>query len=275
MDISIVRHGGLGDELCLTPTYRQLHRNGTVVNSYGAHSTDILKWSPYVDRTGSVDDGWLQTLRSCSEEQVVDILWHREAGYGHHMHLVDFYAGQVGVTLEDRGLDLFLGPEDHAMAAWMEGLLRPIVCYNIDGGWRTREVPMELVAAALVARGVTCIQVGAGKPYTGVGYNMVGMNSSIRDLGAMIHRADLYIGGDSGIYHAAAAVDTKSVVVYGPVDMEYRLHNQDIGIYECECHGCFSLDTQDILIGGGCPNGTYSCIHIDPDRIADRIMEEL
>ena len=278
-ELILVRHGGLGDELCMTPIYRNAKYSNpnTDIIVFGKHAQDILKYNPHVIAAYDTYDRWLN-IKRITDARIVDIKWHNEAGYGHEMHLVDFYASQVGIELADKHLDLYLSDDDMEYAKWMDKLPRPIVCYNVDGGWRSREVPMHLVAAELITMGTTVIQVGCGKSYTGVGYNMVGMNSSIRDLGAILSKADMYIGGDSGIFHIASAVGTKCVVVFGPVNSEYRIHDPDreLAIYTSDCHGCFSPSTQDMVIKGGCPhNNSYICTRINPKDIADTVMENI
>jgi len=236
----------------------------------GISAKDILAHNPHVYRAVGIDDAMP------SVDVLHKILWHNEAGWGHNIHLVRFYAQQVGVEVCG-ALDLFLSEEDVESAAWVDKMPRPIVCYNNDGGWRSREYRMELVARILHDAGVTIIQVGNGKPYAGVGYNMVGHTTSIRQLGAILRQSDLYLGNDSGPFHVASAVDTKCVIVFTSVASSLRIHNRyrEIGVRSDVCSGCFRKENEQLVISGGCPTGTYDCLRIDPHYVARRVMEVL
>lgn len=266
MNILVNRHGGLGDELCMTPSYRVMKSSDTSIYVVGAHP-DILLDNPNI--SGAYGD---ISEVNINIDKTYNLQWFSGLKTGYDMHLVDFYAMQLGIIADSHELDYYIRDSELQSISWIKNLRRPIVCYNNDGGWRSREPRIELVAARLLDR-CAVIQVGNGKPYCGIGYNLT-HKISLRLLAALLHESDLYIGADSGIFHLASAVGCKSVIWFTSVDPKYRVHNiNDIGLYNTRCHGCYSRDTEDILIGGECPKGNMECINIDVDMMLDNIHD--
>lgn len=264
MNILINRHGGLGDELCITPSYRAMKNTDTDIYVVGAHP-DILYDNPNI--SGAYGD---ISEVNVNIDKTYNLEWFSGLGTGYDIHLVDFYAMQLGVEVDSHNLDYFIEDVELGSISWIKNLRRPIVCYNNDGGWRSREPRIELVAAKLLDR-CTVIQVGNGKPYCGIGYNLI-HKISLRLLAAVLHESDLYIGADSGIFHLASAVGCKSVIWFTSVDPVLRVHNNnDIGLYNTRCHGCYSAETEDILISGRCPKDNMICTDIDMDIMLDSI----
>lgn len=89
----------------------------------------------------------------------------------------------------------------------------------------------ERAAAAEVAKTV------AGVPWLeGTG------RWSIRETLAMLGRCDVFISGDTGLMHMAAAVGTRTVSIFGPTSAARRTPRGNGGIALCPataCHPCF------------------------------------
>lgn len=65
---------------------------------------------------------------------------------------------------------------------------------------------------------------------------------SIRETLAMLGRCDVFISGDTGLMHMAAAVGTRTVSIFGPTSATRRAPNSNGGIALCPataCHPCF------------------------------------
>lgn len=259
-NILVARHGGLGDELCITPSYKVMKNSDTDIYVVGAYP-DILRNNPNIS-------GAYRNIEEVGVniDVMYDLQWFSALKYGYDMHLVDFYAMQLGIKADTKEVDYYITDEELESVSWINTLPRPIVIYNNDGGWRSREPRIELVASRLVNK-CTVIQVGNGKPYCGIGYNLVN-KIPLRILAALLHESDLYIGGDSGVFHLSSAVGCRSVIWFTSVDPKYRVHNSnDVGLHSDKCYGCYSRDTEDILIKGGCPNGNFECLNIDMDMM--------
>jgi len=263
-------HGGLGDELCATPIYKAVKKAEptTYIKVVGRFARDILKYNPHVDEIADDSD---------PAEAGISLKWHNEAHRGYDMHLVDWYASQVPVELEDRTIDLFPGDEEREWAGWVEYLPRPIICYNRYAGWRSKEFNLTPVASALVKKSYTVIQVGSSPPFDGIGYNMVGHTPSVRHLGAMLSKCDLYLGNDSGCYHVAASMGIKTVVLFGSTDPQCYIHNPELdhSIYNEECYGCYNKKGDPSVIQGYCPRRDYVCMNITTDEVVAKVEEIL
>ncbi|MGH9729331.1 MAG: glycosyltransferase family 9 protein [Candidatus Acidiferrales bacterium] len=65
---------------------------------------------------------------------------------------------------------------------------------------------------------------------------------SIRETLAMLSRCDIFISGDTGLMHMAAAVKTRTVSIFGPTSAARRAPRSNSGIALCPataCHPCF------------------------------------
>jgi heptosyltransferase-1 len=110
----------------------------------------------------------------------------------------------------------------------LKGLKGPVVILSPGAGWATKEWPPERygeIARALADKGFTpIVNYGpAEKPLAHVvetASNGVSrpMTCSLAELIALTRRASLFIGGDTGPLHLAAALDVPVVAIFGPTD---------------------------------------------------------
>ncbi|HZS02957.1 MAG TPA: glycosyltransferase family 9 protein [Chloroflexota bacterium] len=135
---------------------------------------------------------------------------------------------------DDTRLELSLLPEDHAEAERLLGPLagRPLVGIHAGASAPARRWPpgrFAAVADALAARRGAAIVLTGGRSEVDVAaavaarmrtpaLNLAG-RTSVCGLAALIARCDLFISGDTGPMHVAAAVDTPSVAIFGPGDV--------------------------------------------------------
>jgi ADP-heptose:LPS heptosyltransferase len=135
-------------------------------------------------------------------------------------------ARDMGFELMDPTPEVFLTDEERAVEYWpADGRL--VAAIDNKAQWVTRAWPPErwaAVARALLDGGWAVVEVGHGTkpkvriPHT---YSFFGQHS-IRQTAAVLRRADLYLGNDSGLLHLAAAVGTPQVAVFGPVPYRDR-----------------------------------------------------
>lgn len=261
----IIRRGGLGDELCITPAVRTLKKAmpnaHIVVDGFYAH--EIYKHSSYADAIEhDVDPG--------SDYTTHDVMWHNGIGWGYDLHLVDFYAQQIGVQADSLEIDLNVGEEDDEWGQWMDDLPRPLVCFNSYGGWETKSHRLDLVAKILLSQGITVMQIGHHPGYMGVGIDGTEKSGSLLRLGAMLKRCDLFLGCDAGIFHVASAVRTKCVIVFGSTLHHCYIHNpeREFAVYNPVCNGCYNIHADLSVIEGGCMRGDRVCMKIDHKSLA-------
>jgi len=166
----------------------------------------------------------------------------------------------------DRGTELEFSPtaEDHADAAALlrplAGLPRPWIGIHAGASVQSRRWPAEHFAAVadvlaqehgarIVLTGgpgeVRLAEAVAGRMATGP-LNVAG-RTTVGGLAALIARLDLFISGDTGPAHVAAAVDTPSVTIFGPGDPRRWAHldrarhpivRQPVECSPCPHHEC-------------------------------------
>ena len=109
-----------------------------------------------------------------------------------------------------------------------EASIRDFVILNPGAGWGAKRWPAErygLVARALAAEGLqSIVNHGPGEESlareveTASGGAARAFQCSISELIALTRRASLFIGGDTGPMHLAAALKIPVVAIFGPTD---------------------------------------------------------
>lgn len=135
----------------------------------------------------------------------------------------------TGVPLELSGADKLL-PVDSAAEAWAERELggARVCIVSPSAGWGAKQWPPERfgqLAAALAREGVRTL-VNAARFDDPLASRVVEASAgaariapcSVAELVSLLRRARLYIGGDSGPTHLAAALGVPLVGLYGPTD---------------------------------------------------------
>jgi hypothetical protein len=262
MNILVRAHGGLGDELCMTPTYRVLSTLGNVYVE--SKFLDIIANSPYASIwCGEVPD------------RTIDMLWHNESGYGYDMHLIDYFAHQSGVYPTSRKLDLYPQMEHFEFARTiLDTLERPIVMYCEYKGWEMKGVLSNEMILAISKLPITLIRIGDAPKWNGIGYNLVGYTGNILNTAALLSMCDLYIGNDSGLAHIAGAMSTRSIILYGSTDYKYYVHGGQIPLYSDECSGCYNRGERTV-VKGICTRGDYVCTRMNTPKVLGRVEEVL
>jgi lipopolysaccharide heptosyltransferase II len=151
------------------------------------------------------------------------------------MHHVDLFLGParwLGCPDDDRSL-VFPIPEDdrRAAAAFLEergGQGGPLVAIHAGASRPERAWPAERfgeVAGLLAAQGARILVLGAEADRPAARRVLLGAGSrgidavgfgGVARMAALLERADLFLGNDSGPMHVAAAVGAPTVAVFGP-----------------------------------------------------------
>ena len=80
-------------------------------------------------------------------------------------------------------------------------------------------------------------------PFTEKGCILV-ENFTLLEIAALLHRASIFIGNDSGLAHLAASQDVPSVVLFGPTDeQEVRPYGKHVSVVcrSMDCQPCWGL----------------------------------
>lgn len=95
-------------------------------------------------------------------------------------------------------------------------------------------------------------------------------NLNIRESASYIKRCDLFFGPDSGLMHLAAAVKTKSLVVFGSIPPSSRINHypthKSIRLEGLDCLGCWYKS---------CPIDVRCMKDLKPKNILNKIKEML
>lgn len=128
-----------------------------------------------------------------------------------------------------------LFPADPAKEQWANDLQsshggKPLAVVNPGAGWGAKCWPPEsfgIVAFALAARGMTVlINHGPGEEHLAhsvlcaSGGAAIPLKCSLSELLAIMRRATLFVGGDTGPMHLAAALRVPVVALFGPTRPE-------------------------------------------------------
>ncbi len=132
-----------------------------------------------------------------------------------------------GLTLEPVDITL---PSDTRAEAWAEQEVRsrPLLMLAPGGGWGAKHWPAERfgeVARETLLRVSDCV-VNAGSGNTSLAAQVAAASNGaarvvacdIAQLAALMRRCDLFLGGDSGPTHLAAAQAVPLVALFGPTD---------------------------------------------------------
>nr|MDQ2731740.1 glycosyltransferase family 9 protein [Armatimonadota bacterium] len=154
----------------------------------------------------------------------------------------------------------------------------PIVAVNPGAAWATKRWSLEGYAAAaegLQKRFGAQIIITGGPGDAPAAEEIAGRmtsaplllagKTSLKTLAAVFERCALYLGGDTGPMHIAAAMSTPVLAIFGPTDPEktgpvgapYRIVRHDVPcgpcrLRECDHHTCMRLVTvHEVITAAG------------------------
>jgi heptosyltransferase-1 len=165
-------------------------------------------------------------------------LWYTRKVVGHGRHVIEqnlsVAAGLVGESMEFSPSNVFYDlPRDSKTEDGVEQRLAELgvgefAILNPGAGWGAKRWPAQRygeVARKLADMGVRAIlNYGPGEEEVvreaeaASGGSALAMSCSITELIALTRRARLFIGGDTGPLHLAAALRVPAVAIYGPTD---------------------------------------------------------
>ncbi len=213
---------GLGDSLMVGAVARELKKAyGDIYVTVHRVMDELLEGNPYVDAVGTAYRG-------------IDLNYHNSP---HVMRrdgrvtLIETMCRKVGIRNPENRLDMYLTREERKNAFQsLAHFPRPIITIQTTAGafgsarkhW-PQKYWKRLVSQLRHKLGATVIHLGGSNedPVDGA-VNFLG-SRAIRDSIAVLEQADLHIGIVSSLMHAAHAVGTKSIILYGGFE-PYGLH---------------------------------------------------
>ena len=257
------RHGGVGDVVCTFPAVlalRQKFPGATIVYRVLPPLTTIVQMGRVADAVVP-NYNWQAPLPPLCG-RLFDIVLQpfledeRSKG-GRHVHLVDAFCAEVGVSPTDRQPRLTV-PRGLAERVFSQLFAAsnqdgPLIAIHTTANWKVREWPeagwRELVSWLVNERRARVIQLGGEVYWNGGAMKVTRIEGaadcvgrlSLEETAACIQACDLFIGIDSGPLHIAGAVGTPCVGLFGPVDPTLRLppETPSIGVVgDVPCLGC-------------------------------------
>jgi len=172
------------------------------------------------------------------------------------------------VSLTDDRPELFLQPEEVNNAdRLLETLSRPIVAIHASSTILYKEwYPDRWTQVIGRSRSCTFIQLGRSSEDSISGAVDL-RGTTLRDTFALLNSCDAFVGVDSGLAHAATAVGTPSVVLFGASNPVVFGHHENINLYEhVECSPCM-----DLLLYSDCPIGRICMQAISVESVHDAL----
>lgn len=136
-------------------------------------------------------------------------------------------ATEIDLSPSRQPLDLFVTPPESAAAADRIARLGKFAVLNPGAGWRAKEWPVERyaeLARCLVALGIIpVVNCGPGEEHLGMAVirdcpEAHAVLLSVSELIALLRRASLFVGGDTGPMHLAAMLNVPTIAIFGPTD---------------------------------------------------------
>jgi len=198
-------------------------------------------------------------------------------------HIVDNLAEQLRIEInpEQRKPEIFI--KDWEVEIFDKKFdfpaSRPIVVMAPFSRWKSRSWNYQgwkKVGEYLINKHKAfLIQVGNEKePFIGIGNDWRG-KTDIRTLSILLKKSKMFLSVDNGIHHIAAAVNRPGVVLFGPIQSEYRSYPSITYPAEARsgCRGCFHKNDWSVdRPPRSCPIETYECMNnISIEDIFDTI----
>jgi len=278
--ILVIKLMTLGDAVMVTPTLRALRRarpGSPIVLATCRAWREVFEGNPAVDELIAVDppDSRLAPLHLYYDAVTAELLarrrWadviqlncldffpeYRRTG----LHLRDFYAEIAGVhPLKDPRYAIPVSPRDRAAVAALPALAQggKTICIHTAGGWSLKNWPpgkwARFAARMRALYGSKVILVGA--PGEGIDSpDIVDLSGKlgIKELAALLERADLFVGLDSGPMHVASAANAPVVALFGPTHARVGAPNCDSFIAVQAPASCdVPCGLKSCTRGGGC-----------------------
>lgn len=236
----ILRGGGMGDILMLTPTLRKLKKlypDLSIDLMTNASHQCFFEENPSIHKVlvayTTVDEFDQQDWSSWDVFMNINMYVERSEKYP-TTHRIDLFAESLGVSLEpdERDVELHLPKRYEALADQKLKELKvdrkkPLAILQVRGMAQTRTLPLhtnQAIANLMVKKGYQVMLVDhEAKGWQAPGIiDATGKLGDVGVLGAVLKRSAVTIGPDSGVAHLAAALGVKAVICTTTVPAHLR-----------------------------------------------------
>ena len=183
---------------------------------------------------------------------------------------------RVGIHEYDYRARVYLRPEELAAGERrLAELPKPIVAFNVMSRERVKIWPEEYWRAILfdLRQHGSLVQLGDDREPHFDGVTRFAGTLSLRESMAVLAHADLHLGPDSFLMHAANGLDVPSVIIFGGSRLPASLgYSGNINLEtRIECSGCWI----DISNGQTCPHDIKCMRMIAPETVYQSAVDVL
>lgn len=187
-----------------------------------------------------------------------------------------------GIDWDNLGLDVLpKEPMEHL------GLVEEFLVIALGGTYKTKQMPMEIVASIIQNSTVPVVLIGGEAEKSAaqsiclqVSNNVLNLTGklSILESAEVMKRAKWVISGDTGMAHIAAAMATNLTVVWGNTSTHFGMVPPakagkvvlNVEAQNLSCHPCSKLGFDE------CPKGHFQCMKgHNGERIANMMEKSL
>jgi ADP-heptose:LPS heptosyltransferase len=254
--LRVVSWGGIGDALLLTPALRALKRAGhrRILLFYPkASHRAVFAHNPHLDglKPATLRAGLREVVRYRRRPHEFRLTNYGQYGPSRFRtrHAAELIADMLEVTLDSTRPELYLTEtERRAAATRADG--RAIVLHAGATCSANKEWPREHWVSLVRRSGdLRFLQLGTRDEPPIAGAVDLRGRTDLRMAFAIVERAAAFVGIDSSLAHAASAVGTPGVVIFGPSLPQVWGHANLTNLYRpVRCSPCI-----DVLLGDPCP----------------------
>lgn len=284
--VMIIRVGGLGDVLCVTPLIRTLSSVHELIVDVKTDHPSVFVGNPYVNRVISENEHF----DTQQYDAVVDLCGYVERPENLVQHRPRAFAKSAGITI-DIGLDYLDYYVSKEEERWANHFLSDYFFTGAPGPvayiWKTstdnrnwsinthQAVLRSLYKLAVEMQFSILIldprrqQIPLRSEYEFSIHNLTGMHS-VRETAAIMSRCKAVISPDTGAFHLANALRVPTLSYFGSFPLEERATfgdvsqvntPQDCKLFPCRSYSCPMLGSPET-------DSQSPCLNVDPGRVS-------
>jgi ADP-heptose:LPS heptosyltransferase len=228
--VIFIRDGGMGDNLLTLPAIAEVKRRYPHLRiEYATEQRyfELVSRNDFVDEAITIDTAYDRAPYDATFDLKMFCEAAKDSG---SVHRAAIFARPFGVELTDYAMPYTVLEDEKVQAGKLvEGLHKPIVAVQAAGSIprrMTSKAKTAEIAAAMRARGASVVLIDYRRDDAwDVDLNLTGM-LNIPEMMAVLDACDFVVAGDSGILHAANALNKRVCGLFGSVDHTLRVKDQ-------------------------------------------------
>jgi ADP-heptose:LPS heptosyltransferase len=295
----VFRKGGAGDIICTLPMVEKIKRNESkiiIVYQTLTQNLDIPRMCRSVDVSitdSEVDTFWFNYF--FKPKKIFNPTLPPEHDWTltfDSIHLVEHLAQSCGY-LRLSVKQSFLTPS-HEARKKVKKILKKLslnrkefAVIHVGATWAVKEWPEykwdELIKMLRLKTNLEFVQVGQDFTASAMDrpcqripgtLSLVG-ELSFQETAALLEKAQIFIGIDSGVLHLAGSVKTPIVGIFGPTNPSFylpRLTTATAVTADVECLGCQHAENGCLHWKTGCPNNIKCMSSLEADKVFNAVF---